>query len=312
MQIFNSLRPSVSLPPRTAPQVGQKEELDLSPVPPGFVLAEATDGSMSPSRGNLLKRRLENNGISLVAIRHGQSQSNADSETLGQPLLYGQSESPLTQKGRDQAQNCAQEFYSRMGGDEWLKGCISKPESLPVFISSSVGRAMESSQIIVDHLKRKLDEVGGPGSAQALAPFLQIEAEPRLRETNFGRFEKRPLSEVQDAYPEFVKNWRPPEGLGTDFLHRFPGGESRADVMKRVSAFFDSVALRYPQRTVVMLSHSECILGARTALGLAPVKDNKVRAETSTIANATPYWLVGNQPAPSTPTFQSGMGIRDF
>ena len=301
-----------SLASRTIAQARQSDPLESSPAPAGFEVADAADGSIRPTCTSWIKRRLENNGISLIAIRHGQSQSNADSEVQGKILLYGQSESPLTDKGRGQAHKCAEELVLRMGGDDWLRQCIDKPQTLPVFISSSMGRALESSHIIVDHIKAKVEELGGPEASQRLAPYLEVEAEPRLRETNFGRYEKHPLSEVEDAYPDFIKSWRPPEGMGTDFLHRFPGGESRADLMTRMTSFFDSLVTRYPQRSVVMLSHSECILGGRTALGLAPVNEGKVRAETSTIANATPYWLVGTQPARSSPNFQSGLTIQDF
>lgn len=307
MQINNfSTRPLLTR------SVARTQALESSPPPPGFEVADAADGSIRPTSPSFLRRRLESNNISLVVMRHGQSQSNADSDVAGTPLLYGQSESPLTQKGRDQAKKCAEDFYNRMGGEAFVRQCIDKPEKLPVFISSSVGRAMETSQTIVDYLKDRIRDIGGDSAYAALAPQLTVEAEPRLRETNFGSYEKKPMTDVERDYPDFIHSWRPPEGLGTDFLHKFPGGESRADLMVRTSAVMDGVVRRFPGRTVVLLSHSECILGARTALGLAPVQDGKTRAETSTIANATPYWVVGNAPSPATTNFGTLGSIQNF
>jgi broad specificity phosphatase PhoE len=279
--------------------------LQSSTPPAGFATVDSADGSMAPKGQSLLKARLQNNQINLIAIRHGQSQANAESEALGQPLLYGQSESPLTDKGRAQAQSCAQQLYAQLGGDAWIEKCISQPNQLPVFVSSSVSRAMESAQILVDHLKDKIAQIGGQAALAKLGPQLVVESESRLRETNFGRFEKRPLSELQQAYPDFVSHWRPSEGLGTDFLHKFPGGESRADVMTRISNVLDGVCLKYPGRTVVMMSHGESILATRTSLSLVPVQEGKVRAETGVINNATPYWLVGQPPVPPRPCTES-------
>src|ERR1017187_2862299 len=113
------------------PSRSRAAELDSSDAPPGFEVADAKDGSLRPTSPSMIRRRLESQGVQLVVIRHGQSQSNADSDTVGSPLLYGQSESPLTQKGRDQGQKCAQDFYLRLGGDDYLRQCLDKPEKLP-------------------------------------------------------------------------------------------------------------------------------------------------------------------------------------
>jgi broad specificity phosphatase PhoE len=275
--------------------------LQSSQPPAGFSAVDSVDGSMLPKGPSLLRARLQNNKINLIAIRHGESQANAESAALGQPILYGQSESPLTDKGRLQAKNCALELYNQLGGDSWIQECLNDSSQLPVFISSSTSRATESAQVIVDHLKEKIGQIGGEEALARLGPQLVVESDSRLRETNFGRFEKRPLSELQQAYPEFVSHWRPSEGLGTDFLHKFPGGESRADVMNRIGCSLDGVCHKYPGRTVIMMSHGESILATRTTLGLVPVQDGKVRAETGVINNATPYWLVGQAPVSATP-----------
>ncbi|MEW6280163.1 MAG: histidine phosphatase family protein, partial [Candidatus Eremiobacterota bacterium] len=271
------------------------DTLPLSPHPPGFQPVDDADGSLAYQGPSWVKRRLENNGVRLVAIRHGQSQSNADSEKLGQPLLYGQSESPLTDLGREQARTCAARLYSQLGGDDWLRGCLDHPEKLPVFLSSPVSRSMDSAELLVQHLRDRVLELGGEEALGRLASHLVVQPEPRLLETHFGRFEGHPLSDLQQAHPDFARNWLPPEGMGTDFRHRFPGGESRADVMLRMACLLDGVARVHAGRTVVVMTHGECLRATRAVLGQAPVQEGKVRAEGG-MANATPYWLVGAAP----------------
>lgn len=268
------------------------EPLVLSPVPRGFSEVEAGDGSLRPNGPSLVKRRLEANNVRLVVMRHGQSQSNLESEQLGEPLLYGQSESPLTELGRQQARNCAVELYGQLGGDDWLRGCLDNPRQLPVFVSSPVDRAEDSAQIMVDHLRERVQALGGSQACERLAPFLQVHTDSRLLESNFGRFEKHRLSELANEFPEFVSHWRPPQGLGTDFRHRFPGGESRADVMNRMTSFMDSLTLLHPGRTVVVMAHGESLMAAKGVLGLLPVEEGRLRAQGG-MQNATPYWLVG-------------------
>lgn len=281
----------LSWPSRIQAAAGS-ERLTLSPVPRGFSAVDPGDGSLAPNGPSLVKRRLESNQVRLVAMRHGQSQSNADSEQLGQPLLYGQSESPLTDLGRQQARDCAVELYGQLGGDEWLRRCLVDPRQLPVFIASPVSRASESAEVLAGYLKQKVAELGTPEDSLRLAPFLSVQTDPRLLETSFGRFETHPLGDLEREFPEFVSHWRPPQGLGTDFRHRFPGGESRADAMNRMTSFLDSLTLLYPGRTVCVMAHGESLMAAKGVLGLLPVEDGKLRAQGG-MQNAKPYWFVG-------------------
>lgn len=267
-------------------QSSERAGLALAPSPPGTEPVSDADGSLAYRGPSWPRARLEANRVNLVVIRHGQSEANAADGIL----LYGQSETPLTQKGRDQAAACAAVFYEQLGGDAWLRSCASDPSRLPVFLSSPLSRAMDSASIICDHLRDRAEALGLGSLPLTVVP------DPRLKETHFGRFEKRDLSEVQSAHPDFIANWRPPEGMGTDFRHRFPGGESRADLMRRTNSLLNGIAQLYPGRTVVCMSHSECILGMRTVLGQSPVAEGKVRADTGAVANAKPYWLVGQAP----------------
>ncbi len=264
----------------------ERADLSLAPSPPGTQPVSDADGSLAYRGPSFTRARLEANGVNLVVIRHGQSEANAADGIL----LYGQSETPLTQKGRDQAAACAGAFFEQLGGDSWLRSCAADPSRLPVFLSSPLSRAMDSANIICGYIQDRAAALG-------LDPLpLTVVPDPRLKETHFGRFEKRDLSEVTSAHPDFIANWRPPAGMGTDFRHRFPGGESRADLMRRTNSLLNGIAQVYPGRTVVCMSHSECILGIRTVLGQSPVAEGKVRADTGAVANAKPYWLVGQPP----------------
>jgi broad specificity phosphatase PhoE len=266
--------------------------LELAPVPSGFAAVDERDGSLAYQGPSLLCDRLVNAGVQVMAIRHGQSLSNAQSESLGQPLLYGQSESPLTDKGRAQAEACAQQLYEQLGGEEWLSRALDDPDLLPVMVGSDLSRASETATILKAGLAEQAQRLAGPQGRAQIEKDLLVLTDERLRETHFGSFETRPFAELQGAYPDFVSHWRPSDGLGTDFRHRFPGGESRADVMRRVGNFFDDCCLRYPRKTVIIISHGETLLSTRALLGKATETEGKVAAETGVIPNATPFWLV--------------------
>jgi len=279
----------------------QQSPLELSLAPSGFTPVEDLDGSMKYSGSNFLCKRLAFANVQVLGVRHGQAESNAQSEALGQPLLYGQSESPLTDKGRQQARDCAGKLYEQLGGSHWLSQALEDPSKLPVLVSSDVSRAQDTAAILKSGLADEAEKLQGPEGRRIVEEQLTILSDARLRETNFGRFETRPLAELQNAYPDFVSHWRPSQGMGTDFRHRFPGGESRADVMKRVGNFLDGCCLRFPGKTVIMVSHGETLLSTRALLGKAPVQEGKVAAETGAIPNAAPFWLVQDR----LPAYQS-------
>jgi broad specificity phosphatase PhoE len=278
------------LPP-PLPAVVVYQDLELAPPPVDFSVAEDADGSLVYRAGSSLRAELGKARLSVLAVRHGQAESNARSEQLGQPLLYGQSESPLTPKGHQQARFCAGEILHELGGTTWLLNALDRPELLPVLAASDLARAQETAQEIKDGLADEAEKLAGSWGRRFIEQNLQVVRESRLRETHFGDFEGRPLSELVEAYPEFVSHWRPSEGLGTDFRHRFPGGESRADVMRRVGQFFHEACQVYAGRTLVVVSHGETLLSTRALLGQARVVKGKVAAETGAIPNAHPFWL---------------------
>lgn len=272
-----------------------KENLELAVAPPGFAPVDDADGSLAYKGSPLLYRRLQSAGLKVMALRHGQAQSNAQSEVLGQPLLYGQSESPLTEKGRQEARDSVGSVLEQLGGESWLRDALVHPEQFPILLTSDMSRTEETAEIIKAGLADEAERLGGPEAREVVEQNLAIVRDARLRETNFGRFETRPYSELKRSYPDFVANWRPSDGPWVDFRHRFPGGESRADVMRRVAGLLENCCLRHRDKTLILVSHGETLLSTRALLGKAPQVKGKVAAESVSIPNAVPFWLVNGE-----------------
>jgi len=287
--------PPRQIPPAVVRQV--ETRLELAPAPTGFESVDESDGSLTYLGDSAVLKDLLLARVRVLALRHGEAVSNAQSEALGQPLLYGQSESPLTEKGRQQAVRCAELLMTELGGHEWLLGALEAPQQLPVLLCSDVSRARETADIMQAALAQRAEELGGLAGRGVVEAQLIVDCDARLRETHFGRFERRPFAELKLAYPDFVSHWRPSNGQGTDFRHRFPGGESRADVMCRMGDLLQSCCQRFPGRTIVLISHGETLLSTRALLGKSPVQSGKVTAETGLFPNATPFWLVGGEKA---------------
>ena len=262
-----------------APGLAQ-QQLESSTTIEGFSVVDERDGSITYQGPSKLRKKLEEQRIGLVVLRHGQSESNQEAERVNQTLLYGQTESSLTANGERQARTCSELLIEDLGGSVWLRQLQQGRIQPPIVISSNLSRASRTAEILVEALEERTGH------------DLQLLLDPRLKETDFGDFEGRPLNELKALYPDFVGHWRPANDLGTDYLHRFPGGESRLDLMKRVSQLLEEVAETHPRRTIILVSHSECLIALRAALGLAPSESGKIRAETSVFANARPYWVL--------------------
>jgi len=96
-------------------------------------------------------------------------------------------------------------------------------------------------------------------TAQALAlPLgLAVEADPDLREIDFGRWEGRTFEEIQQSDPQAVNEWaaRP-----ADFV--FPGGEAVRDFVARIGRAADRMAAN-PAEIVLAITHGGVV---RTAI----------------------------------------------
>lgn len=95
----------------------------------------------------------------LYLVRHGQTQHNLAR------LVQGRCDSPLTEKGLEQARSAA----------KWLRGHGAAPD---VIVSSPLGRAMGTARVLADGLG-----FGG-----------EVEPEPRIIERSYGGFESGPFA----------------------------------------------------------------------------------------------------------------------
>jgi alpha-ribazole phosphatase len=86
------------------------------------------------------------------------------------------------------------------------------------------------------------------------ATGLEVAEEHRLREIEFGAVEGLSFDEVAASYPDLYAEWlRAPADV------RFPGGESLADLRKRVLEAASELAARYTGETVAVVTHAGVI-----------------------------------------------------
>lgn len=252
-------------------------------LPSGWKVVNRDRGSIAPE-SLTLRDRLEESDVHLVAIRHGQSLTNAKGKELGVAILCGQAESDLSVEGRSQAWNAAAQLYQDLGGDEWMQKAALNPQLLPVLYCSPQSRARDTAQATATFLHAKAEQLG-------LEVNLRPTEDARLKEMAYGDFELNQLPDVRAQEPQFIGNWDGYTGEGCDFLHRFPHGESRSDVMDRTASFLGEVATRDAGRTVVMFAHLETIVATEANLGLLPTEDGELRAKAGEVKNATPMLL---------------------
>lgn len=286
MQISQGLQPTylpTYRPILSAPAPKPSSDLQSTPIPADLGLKEVdrAEGSLAYSGPPVLRQKLLAGKISLIGLRHGQTEANALAEK-GPPVVCGQVETALTPKGRQQAAEAAQQLFSQLGGQAWLEKAAQDPSLLPVLLSSPLSRAHDTAQALVDLVREKSD-----GRVQ-----LPITHDPRLLELNFGRYEMKRVTELSKEQPELAARWDSHKGSGIDFQHRFPGGESRLDVTARVAGLLQELPQKYPGRTVLLVCHQETLVAARTALGFSKQRDGRLRADSQEIQNASPLRLL--------------------
>lgn len=111
--------------------------------------------------------------------------------------------------------------------------------------------------IVSSPMQRTLDTA----SAVAIALGLPVEVEDDFREAAFGEWDALTLDEVGERWPRELAAWK------ASFDVAPPGGESIAQVRRRVEAALRRTVERYPGKKVVVVSHVNPIkLSVRLAL----------------------------------------------
>jgi broad specificity phosphatase PhoE len=135
----------------------------------------------------------------ILLARHGETEDNAPPARV-----IGRRDPPLSERGREQARTLARTV---------------EPEGVRALYTSDLRRARETAEIVGETLG------------------LQARVEPRLAESDRGRWEGRLIREIEREEPEAWRAWR---RAGSDF--RFPGGESLGEHMQRVIAALTEIA----------------------------------------------------------------------
>lgn len=251
------------------------EPLQLSQPASGVPLAVT-----HPAKGKMgysgdtgqLKAKLEDKGIKLFAVRHGQSEMNAQGVRLA-----GQVETPLTELGRQQALEGAKSLYDSLGADLWLSEVALHPEKAPAVYASPLSRASDTAQIFVDYLA---------GQARRLGVQLQVPVvkDDRLKEIAFGRYDGKPVTEAQQAHPELL--------VDGNLAQRFPEGESRLETVNRVSSFLNDAAGRHQDQPVLMFCHLVPVAAAQILMGEGTTSaDGSIEIRRKIYPNASPLEL---------------------
>jgi len=179
--------------------------------------------------------------LQVYLVRHGETVWNAERR------IQGQSDSPLTEKGEQQA---------------WQVGERVKHLGITHIIASDLGRTRRTAEIIAD----------------ACGCSLTLDA--RLRELNMGVLEKRPL----DGLTAEEEQWRAALVNGTEG-GRIPEGESMTEMATRMHAALNA-CLDLPAGSRPLLVSHGMALGSlvSTILGLPAYAERRLRLRNCSIS----------------------------
>lgn len=195
----------------------------------------------------------------LWIVRHGQSAGNVARDAAhaaGHKMIdiaMRDVDVPLSELGWDQARALGR----------WFAGLPEerRPETL---LSSPYLRARQTAQAICE-------AEGMVGEARPMTPDLSgpsggrtpgVIVDERLREREFGVFDRLTVAGIKDKYPELAEH----RALLGKFYHRAPGGESWADVILRLRGALDTISLHHADRRVLIVCHQVVVLCLRYIL----------------------------------------------
>ncbi len=161
--------------------------------------------------------------MNLFLVRHGFSTGNRDGR------IQGQWDTALTTEGRRQAGATGRFLAHYFAGMGW---------NITALYSSDLRRAWHTAEVIGRYLH--LTPIRVPG----------------LREMHAGLVEGMTSAEWQGLYPEVEQGWRNRADL--DF--GWPGGETRRQLVERVTNTINSIVARHaPFDNVVAVTHGGVI-----------------------------------------------------
>lgn len=149
--------------------------------------------------------------VRLVVVRHGETHWNVAAR------IQGHADSPLTPAGEAQAAAIGE----RLAGQRFDR-----------LLSSDLGRALQTARAIAARTGSRID------------------ADPRLRERNYGIAEGLTHAQIGERHPEVLARIRDAD---PDFA--VPGGESRRQLHERVRDAFESIARAPGGASLVVVCH---------------------------------------------------------
>ncbi|WP_367396062.1 2,3-diphosphoglycerate-dependent phosphoglycerate mutase GpmB [Pantoea sp. Ep11b] len=179
--------------------------------------------------------------LQVYLVRHGETVWNAERR------IQGQSDSPLTEKGEQQARQVGERV---------------KQLGITHVIASDLGRTRRTAEIIAD------------------ACGCTVTLDARLRELNMGVLEKRPL----DGLTAEEEQWRATLVNGTE-SGRIPQGESMTEMATRMHAALNA-CLDLPAGSRPLLVSHGMALGSlvSTILGLPAYAERRLRLRNCSLS----------------------------
>ncbi|MFV9687260.1 2,3-diphosphoglycerate-dependent phosphoglycerate mutase GpmB [Pantoea sp. KXB45] len=179
--------------------------------------------------------------LQVYLVRHGETVWNAERR------IQGQSDSPLTEKGEQQARQVGERV---------------KQLGITHVIASDLGRTRRTAEIIAD------------------ACGCTVTLDARLRELNMGVLEKRPL----DGLTAEEEQWRATLVNGTEG-GRIPQGESMTEMATRMHAALNA-CLDLPAGSRPLLVSHGMALGSlvSTILGLPAYAERRLRLRNCSLS----------------------------
>jgi len=161
--------------------------------------------------------------MSIYFLRHGESEGNCRGG------YYGQTDMPLTDKGKYQAHVAVDDLK------ELLKNSHSSQMTI---YTSPLQRAKWTAEYVQHHLSVNCS----------------FEVMPQLMEINFGRWEGLSYAEIQQLYPEKCIQWQ------SDWPHfKFPEGESFVDFYQRINWCWQGIKRKNGNSDALIVAHGGVI-----------------------------------------------------
>ncbi|PZO99589.1 MAG: histidine phosphatase family protein [Corynebacterium urealyticum] len=194
----------------------------------------------------------------LILMRHGETEYNSAGR------MQGQLDTPLSDVGRQQARDVA---------------AVARDWDVTKVVASDLERAVETASIVAE------------------AWGLDVDVDPRFRETHLGDWQGGSHTEIDEQYPGQRAYWR------HDPRWSPPRGETRLDVAERTAAgIADLMASDAFEGTVLVVAHGGSIAALTSRLLDVPAEHYPVFAR---LGNARWAELVAR---PHFPVTEQGDG----